>query len=116
MNVLKHCLNWKVLVGLGVVGLGTYLVAPQLMAAALPILLLAACPLSMIFMMKAMHGGQGKSQGETREDRQVRQSGVSPSTREEELVRLRARQVALDEQIEALELERDDAPRARDGR
>ena len=116
MNVLKHCLNWKVLVGLGAVGLGIYLFAPGLVAAALPILLLAACPLSMIFMMKAMHGGQGESQGGAREDRQARQSGASPSTREEELVRLRARQVALDEQIEVLELERDNAPRARDGR
>ena len=110
MNMLKHCLNWKVLAGLGVVGLGIYLVAPELVAAALPILLLAACPLSMIFMMKAMHGSQGKSQG----DHAVRQAGADPSTREEDLARLRARQVALADQIDALE--RDESRAARDGR
>lgn len=110
MNFLKHCLNWKVLVGLGVVGLGIYLVAPELVAAALPILLLAACPLSMLFMMKAMHGSQGKTQG----DHDVRQAGADPSTREEELARLRARRVALADQIDALE--RDESRAARDGR
>ncbi len=111
MNMLKHCLNWKVLAGLGVVGLGIYLIAPELVAAALPILLLAACPLSMIFMMKAMHGSQGKTQG----DHAVRQGGADPSAREEDLApRLRARQVALADQIDALE--RDESRAARDGR
>lgn len=105
MNMLKHCLNWKVLAGLGVVGLGIYLIAPDLVAAALPILLLAACPLSMLFMMKAMHGSQGGS----RNDR----PGTDASTREEELARLRARRVALSDQIDALE--RDESRAARDG-
>lgn len=56
MRMLKMCLNWKVLAGLAVVGGGIYAVAPGLAAAALPVLLLAACPLSMLFMMKAMQG------------------------------------------------------------
>lgn len=54
---MKMCLNWKVLAGLGAVGVGVYLVAPGLAAAALPLLLLAACPLSMLLMMKGMQGG-----------------------------------------------------------
>lgn len=54
MRMLRMCLNWKVLAGLAVVGGGIYAVAPGLAAAALPILLLAICPLSMLFMMKAM--------------------------------------------------------------
>ncbi len=37
------CLNWRVLAGLGAVGVGIYLVAPNLVAEALPILLLAVC-------------------------------------------------------------------------
>jgi hypothetical protein len=54
MKMLKMCLNPKVLVGLGSVGVGIYLVAPDLVLAALPILLLAACPLSMLLMMWGM--------------------------------------------------------------
>ena len=110
MKMLKMCLNWKVLAGLGVVGLGIYLVAPELVAASLPILLLAACPLSMLFMMKAMQGSPGKAQG----DNAVRKDGADPSSRDEDLARLRARQVGLADQIDALE--RDESRAARDGR
>ena len=55
---MKLCFNWKVLVGLAAVGLGVWLVAPDLIGAALPLLLLAACPLSMLVMMRGMQGGQ----------------------------------------------------------
>ncbi|MHB8577826.1 MAG: DUF2933 domain-containing protein [Dehalococcoidia bacterium] len=56
---MKHCLNWKVIGGLAVVGLGIVILEPKLIRAALPLLLLAACPLSMLFMM----GGMGKMTG-----------------------------------------------------
>ena len=56
MRMLRMCLNWKVLAGLAIVGGGIYAFAPGPAAAALPVLLLAACPLSMLFMMKAMQG------------------------------------------------------------
>lgn len=56
------CMNWKMLVGLGIVGLGVWAVAPNLIGAALPILLIAACPLSMLFMMRGMGGGSGSTQ------------------------------------------------------
>ena len=55
-NLLGMCLNWKVLAGLAVVGLIVLVVAPQFIWAALPILLVAACPLSMLFMMRGMAG------------------------------------------------------------
>src|SRR2546428_7158602 len=55
-NLLGMCLNWKVLAGLAVVGLIVLVVAPQFIWAALPILLVAACPLSMLFMMRGMSG------------------------------------------------------------
>lgn len=61
------CFNWKVLAGLGVVGVGIYLVSPSLVIGALPFLLLAACPLSMLFMGKGMMGGM-----------QQQQQGVAP--------------------------------------
>lgn len=53
---MKMCFNWKVLAGLGVVALGIFLVAPTMVLGALPLLLLAACPLSMLFMMRGMNG------------------------------------------------------------
>ena len=51
MQMLKMCLNWKVIAGLAVVGAGIFALAPDLALAALPILLLAIFPLSMLFMM-----------------------------------------------------------------
>jgi hypothetical protein len=59
MKMLKMCLNPIVLAGLTATGVAIYLFAPNLIAAALPILLLAVCPLSMLLMMltmKDMHG------------------------------------------------------------
>ncbi len=52
------CLNWKVVAGLAVAGLGIWALAPQVWGAALPVLFVLACPLSMLFMMRA-GGRQG---------------------------------------------------------
>lgn len=86
MKMLKMCLNWKVLAALAAVGVGTYAVAPGLAVAALPILLLAACPLSMALMMYGMQG----SHGEQADD------GL---TREEQISRLRTQQATLADRI-----------------
>lgn len=51
-------LYMKVAAGLAAVGLALYLVAPNVAYAALPLLILAACPLSMVLMMKMMSGGK----------------------------------------------------------
>ncbi len=58
---MKMWLNWKVLAGLGAAGVGIYLVAPELTVAVLPLLLLAACLLMILFMMKGMQGSQDKA-------------------------------------------------------
>lgn len=58
-NMLRMCLNWKVLAGLGLVAVGVGVYSPGLLGAALPILLLAACPLSMLWMMRAMNHRDG---------------------------------------------------------
>lgn len=55
-----RCLNWKVMAALAAAGLGLYAFAPELAAAALPLLIVAACPLSMLLMMRAM-GPMGSS-------------------------------------------------------
>ena len=103
--MLKMCLNPKVLAGLVVAGVAIYLIAPNLMAAALPILLLAACPLSMLLMMWSIQHTQG---------RQTTQEPDVGLTREEPIARLRAQQAALANQIGALEGE--DAHPAENGR
>jgi hypothetical protein len=107
MKMLKMCLNPKVLAGLAAVGVGIYLVAPDLVLAALPILLLAACPLSMLLMMWAMRGGPS-------EDQQASQEADAGLTREEHLTRLRWRQAALADRID--ELEQDEPQPARDSK
>lgn len=52
------CFNKRVVGGLAVVALGVLLFYPKALGAALPVLVLAACPLSMIFMMRRSDGAQ----------------------------------------------------------
>ncbi|HSH60683.1 MAG TPA: hypothetical protein VK988_13790 [Acidimicrobiales bacterium] len=61
------CLNWKVIAALGAVGIGLYVLAPGLAGAALPLLVLAVCPLSMLLMMRAI-GLDGQLQAGGRHD------------------------------------------------
>ncbi len=107
MKMLKMCLNWKVLASVAAVGVGVYLFAPSLLAEAVPILLLAACPLSMLLMMWSMQQSQGQGQ-------QTPQEPDAGLTREERITQLRAQQAALDDWIG--ELEREEAHPAEDGR
>ncbi len=58
MNILRACLNWRVIAVLVAVGAGVAVFAPNLIAAAFPVLLVVACPLSMIVMMRTMAGHQ----------------------------------------------------------
>ncbi|MGH3666209.1 MAG: DUF2933 domain-containing protein [Egibacteraceae bacterium] len=64
MQHLKHCINPKVIAGLAAVAAGVWVFAPGAFAAALPLLILAICPLSMIGMMYMMRGsGQQAGSG-----------------------------------------------------
>lgn len=54
-------MNWKVLLGIGIVILLTYLFVPDI-ASYSWVLLLLACPLSMMLMMAGMDHGNGKSE------------------------------------------------------
>lgn len=62
---MKMCFNWKIAAGLGVAGLGMLVLVPNVFAAAVPFLILAACPLSMVVMMRAMSGGGRRGTPET---------------------------------------------------
>ncbi len=60
MKFLGMCLNWKVVVGLALVALGIWTLAPNLIGSALPVLIVLACPLSMLLMMRGM-GNMGNT-------------------------------------------------------
>lgn len=62
MEALKKCFNPKVLVGLAVVAIGVAIFEPKALVAALPLLLIAACPLSMVAMMAMMGRKDRKEQ------------------------------------------------------
>lgn len=49
------CFNKRVVIGLGVVALGLLALSPRLLGSVAPLLLIAACPLSMVFMMRGMN-------------------------------------------------------------
>ncbi len=119
MKMLKMCLNFKVLAALAAVGAGVYLWAPGLFAAALPLLILALCPLSMVLMMGMMGGGkkdEGQDEGRdistpARAD-EPQHAGApshtaaaselqSPEALRIELENLRVRQTALADQLDA---------------
>jgi hypothetical protein len=109
MNMLKMCLNWKVIAGVAVAGIGTYLYAPGFAVAALPFLILAICPLSMIFMMRAMGNmnGDGEKSGVA-----CATGGNKTASREEELAELKSQQRELGDQIATMEEEATEAPAA----
>lgn len=83
---MMRCLNWKVIAALAGVGVVIYALAPGVAAAAVPLLVLAVCPLSMLLMMRAMGSmGSGARQRDTGDG--------------DEVTRLRA-------EVEALQAER----------
>ncbi len=119
MKMLKMCLNFKVLTALAAVGLGVYVWEPNLLAAALPLLILALCPLSMVLMMGMMGGGkQDEGQAEGRDALAPAREGEpqrvgapshtaatsepqSPEALRIELENLRMRQTALADRLDA---------------
>lgn len=71
-RALELCLDRRVLVSLGVVALAIWILAPQFLLAALPVLVLLACPLSMLLMVWMMRGDMHGARGDaTAADRLV---------------------------------------------
>ncbi|HEV8044236.1 MAG TPA: DUF2933 domain-containing protein [Rubrobacter sp.] len=89
----RSWLGWTVLAVLAA-GVGIYALSPGVVTAVLPYALLAACPVSMLLMMKLMHGDKGTTD-----------EGEAGLTQEERLARMKAQQAALDEEIGTLERE-----------
>jgi len=101
LSMLFMCLNWKVVAALAVVGLIVGIVAPQLLLGVIPLLILAACPLSMLFMMRGMQGGEQSSS----QSLQVRPSRIEGNTREEQIAALKGQLASTQAQLEALSQE-----------
>jgi hypothetical protein len=57
MRMFGMCIDKRVVAGAAAVGLLVWAVAPGTLAAAVPFLLVAICPLSMLLMMKMMNSG-----------------------------------------------------------
>src|SRR6266487_1630768 len=98
MGGFHLCLNWKVIAGLAVLGLGIWVVAPNLVWAALPVLVVLACPLSMLFMMRGMGGSQRATQPGSEQP-----SVGAQRQHDGKLVDLRARHAAIAQEIAELE-------------
>ena len=95
-DCVQMCLNWKVLAVLAVVGVIAWVVAPRLVLAALPLLLVVACPLSMLVMMGGMRGGQSA---------QANQLPAAGRTRDEQVAELRARLLNVQAEQEVIALQ-----------
>lgn len=93
-------MNRNILLGLAVAGLVVLAVAPGLVGSVLPLLLVAACPLMMLFMMRGGHGGHG-GHCSTEPARTGRPAGQEVS-RDEQLVELKAQLASLQDRQEAL--------------
>lgn len=105
------CLNWKVVAGLATIGIAIYGFAPNLVGAALPLLAVAVCPLSMLAMMwgmSRMGGMQGS--GCTTQERRLR-TGIDGADASQgrtgqlrqELRDLEAREAAIRAEVAELE-------------
>ena len=99
-SMLGMCLDRRVLIGLAVAALGIWLLAPQYLAGALPLLVVLACPLSMVAMALLMRGSMG---------------GGPKASAEQRLAELELQQAALAQQIATTraELEPTGTPTAR---
>lgn len=93
---MKMCLNWKVTAALGSIVLGVLVFDPHLLGAALPLLLLALCPLSMVAMMFAMRGMGGMRKDQRSMPRQLQEAG--PARPERQFVQLRSQLAEIETQ------------------
>lgn len=100
--MLGMCFDKRILGGLAIVGVGVLVVAPGLMMTVLPLLLLAICPLSMLFMGKAMMGGSHRVQSGAAEPIDAAYRTGPALERDQEVALLQLRLQTMREQQTAL--------------
>ncbi|WP_035699109.1 DUF2933 domain-containing protein [Glycomyces tenuis] len=106
MRMMNMCLNKKVIIGLGAVAVGVLALKPAWFLTALPLLILAVCPLSMIFMMRSHAKMNDQCSTGTADSTEIDQR---VKTLQAELRQLKAEQAALTEQEAATAAKRPDA-------
>ena len=92
------CIDKRVIGGLAIAGVGVLILAPQLMIAALPILLIAICPLSMLLMGKAMMSGSLRMGAPAPESIEAAYRAVPSLDRDQEVAVLHAQLQAMSDQ------------------
>lgn len=99
-GICRSCFNWKVYGGLGAMTIGVWFAAPHLFWSALPILILAACPISMVLMMHGMQNGRCAAASPGRD-----QPAHRALSRGEQMMDLRVRLASAQAQHDAVALE-----------
>lgn len=102
-RLIECCINWRVVAGLGVVGIALFLLAPKLALASLPVLVVLVCPISMLFMMRSMGNmnmGASKPTNSTLEHLTHEQQ---MQLLEDQLQRVQSQQQAIRSQLPGLE-------------
>ncbi len=79
MKIFGMCIDKRIVAGVAVAGLGLWWLVPGALAAALPFLLLAICPLSMVLMMKAMNASGSRHGGADHAERQHMPDQTAPT-------------------------------------
>ena len=107
MRIGRFCIDWKVVAGLAAVAVGIFLVQPRLFASALPVLLVAACPLSMVLMMWGMRGMSQPAQPPAMPTPLVADGQLNPHEQiarlRSQLTELQSAQAGITDQIRSLE-------------
>ncbi len=102
MQYLKHCLNPTVIAGLVVVAAAIWVFAPDAFTAALPVLVVAVCPLSMAAMLLLMRdSGQDTSTGSVTAESSPQPRSWSGDPQGAEIAALRAQVADLQAQLAA---------------
>lgn len=64
---MRICFDKRVIAGLGIVAVTLLVFAPQTLGAAAPLLVMAACPISMVVMMRAMNRRDQNAASDTKQ-------------------------------------------------
>ena len=107
MRIGRFCIDWKVVAGLAAAAVGIFILQPRLFVAALPVLLVAACPVSMVLMMWGMRSMSPPTQPVADQPQPVAEPPLSPQEQiawlHTQLRDLQSAQLAISEQIRNLE-------------
>lgn len=99
---MRMCFDKRVLAGLGAVAIALFAFAPQALGAAAPLLVMAACPLSMVVMVRALNRGE---QCETADPRPVSEPTAAQVTPASERVDGQPRLRELEAEVQRLQAE-----------